>query len=88
MANSPKGRPKGSESREYDVAVGSPTRCRACGSTDRAPYLPNPTIVNSSGISPVDGKPYDRIVIRRTKCLGCGQHRLDKIYEQLSSQRA
>jgi nitrate reductase cytochrome c-type subunit len=75
-----KGRPKGSENRDYAQAIGDgTTRCPACNCTDRTDYEGSPTVVEANGTDP-DGKPYDKVTIRRTMCLGCGQHRLDRAY--------
>lgn len=75
------GRPPGSENREYDYVPAEPTRCRVpgCGSTERAPYH-HPTEHEIAGVDN-EGKPYTHVVWRRTHCLACGQHRVDKWFE-------
>jgi len=55
------------------------TRCPACGSSSRTAYFAV-TAQEHGGISP-DGKPYTHIVRRRTVCRNCGQHRVDRCYE-------
>ncbi|WLD10473.1 hypothetical protein [Planctellipticum variicoloris] len=70
----PIGRPPGSPNvRETAVAV--PSRCNACGSTEREPYLDR----NDLEFAGVDsgGKAFTHIVRRRVRCAGCGQMRID-----------
>lgn len=66
-----------------------PSKCKAvkddgeiCGSTRRADYH-NVTRVYHAGELP-DGTPFDTIIFRRTKCLDCGQARVDRSYEMVS----
>jgi len=73
------GRPRGARNRDLDTVSGEATRCRKCGSTDREPYFGKRTL-DYAGTTP-DGKPYTRVVWRRTVCRSCGQHRMDKSYE-------
>lgn len=77
-----KGRPKAARNRAVDQADGDLTACRKCGSTRRAPYF-NRRDVEVEGVHLVTRKPYTKIVIRRTSCLDCGQHRDDRhfVYE-------
>jgi hypothetical protein len=72
------GRPKGSGNVKETVQV-VPSRCAACGSTRRSGYL-DKTVQQFSGIAP-DGKPFNRIVRRRTRCLDCDQLRIDRSLE-------
>ena len=51
----------------------------ACQSTRRAAYL-SKRVVTHAGLDPA-GNPHTQIVFRRTKCLDCGQHRVDRTYE-------
>lgn len=70
----PTGRPPGSPNvRETAVAV--PSRCNACGSTERGPYLDR----HEQEYSGVDskGQPFTHIVRRRVRYAGCGQMRID-----------
>lgn len=76
------GRPKGAKTVDKPESVAGLTRCRACNSTERERYT-NPRSVASCGIDP-DGKPYNRITWRNTRCKNCGQVRVDKFYEQIS----
>lgn len=48
-------------------------RCPACGSTDRAPYDRRYDCHVEQGGTAPDGQVYTHIVIRRTRCLACGQ---------------
>lgn len=67
-----------------DAAGGVPvnsveiSRCPKCGSPERAHYA-NKRVLEASGVK--DGRPYARVVWRRTRCLACGQVRDDKTFE-------
>jgi hypothetical protein len=54
------------------------SRCPACGSTSREPYHHTRTLEHAGEH---DGRPYTRVVWRRTVCTGCGRARVDKTYE-------
>lgn len=54
------------------------TVCPVCGSSERAPYWSR-IVVQSAGVL-MDGLAYEAVVLRRTKCLKCGQHRYDREY--------
>lgn len=70
----PIGRPPGSPNvRETAVAV--PSRCNACASTERGPYL-DKTELEFGGVDS-QGQPFTHIVRRRVQCAGCGQMRID-----------
>lgn len=56
-----------------------PTACPMCESTEREPYH-NTVEHEFAGEHPVFG-PYTHVVFRRTECKNCGQHRIDKAYE-------
>ncbi len=71
------GRPKGKNDKPAVQTV-EPSRCPSCNSTERGHYFGR-TVQEHKGID--DGKPYDRIVRRRTKCAQCGQIRIDRTYE-------
>lgn len=75
-AASKRGRPAGAKNREVDVVDAEVTRC-ACGSTNRAQYF-NRRELDVEGVHILTRKPYTKIVIRRTRCLDCGQHRDDR----------
>jgi hypothetical protein len=56
-----------------------PTRCQACGSTQRTGY--HRTIeTDYTGLAP-DGQPCTHVVRRWTACAACGQQRVDRSYE-------
>jgi len=61
-----------------DQSTAEPSRCRRCLSTKRSEYRRPPEVHHLSGIR--DGKPFNRIEYRLTKCLDCGQHRRDISY--------
>lgn len=78
MSNtSAKGRPPGAANRQVQHAEGQLTSCAKCGSTNRGPYF-NRRDVQVEGVHLVTGRPFTSIVIRRTACLDCGQHRDDR----------
>jgi len=53
--------------------------CVQCGSRDRTPYH-NTRRIESAGVDR-DGLPYSAIVLRYTKCVACGQLRIDRSHE-------
>lgn len=73
------GRPQGSSNKPVEHAAGELTRCPGCQSTKRGPYTTK-NVQTYVGEAP-DGKPFTRILRRRTVCLDCGQHRIDRHYE-------
>lgn len=73
------GRPKGAPNKQVDQVVAEPSRCKTCHSTDREAYHAKQEI-ESPGVD-LAGKPYTHVIWRRTKCLTCGQHRIDRTYE-------
>lgn len=81
-----KGRPAGRKTARRDRVDVLPSRCRKCGSTERFPYT-NPRTIEHAGTAP-DGQPYDRIILRNTRCTGCGQARIDRFYELRGKPRA
>lgn len=85
MAKATKGRPAGSPNREVDHAEAKVTRCEKCGSTERTPYFNR----HEQAIAGLDGEgdPYTHIIRRRTKCLECGQHRIDRHHENRGGKR-
>ena len=56
-----------------------PPSCPKCGCTDREPYFAIKRLA-ISGVTPA-GVPYTRITFRRTRCKGCGQSRIDRVFE-------
>ena len=77
-----KGRPPGSENRQYDQVDAAVTRCRKCGGTDRTPYEQTREL-EQAGTR--DDGPYTHIVWRRTQCKACGQWRVDRFFENRSN---
>ena len=61
------------------VADVEPSRCPACGSTKRTAYAGTRTVQAYQGSH--NGKPYDRIIRRRTQCAACLQFRIDRSFE-------
>ena len=76
-----RGRPTGSKTKERPIATVEPSRCERCGSTDREKYHGTRTLKH---VGEHDGKPYNVIRWKRTRCTACGQHRVDKFHEQTS----
>ena len=72
-----KGRPKGATNRDVDQVDAPATACTKCGSTRRGPYF-NRRVIEAVGVCFLTRKPYTSIIIRRTKCEDCGQHRDDR----------
>jgi hypothetical protein len=80
------GRPKGAKNRDVEIADGQLTSCPKCGSTKRTPYF-NRRDLPIAGLHLVTGKPYTSIVIRRTSCGDCGQHRDDRHFAYKPAKR-
>lgn len=80
------GRPKGAKNVEVELADGQLTTCFACGSTRREAYF-NRRDLAVSGLHFQTGQPYTSIVIRRTKCKDCGQHRDDRHFVFVPAKR-
>lgn len=59
------------------------SQCPKCGSTERTEYNQTraPMVVGGTK----DGKKFNAVVWRRTTCKVCGQARIDKCYEFLST---
>lgn len=70
----PIGRPPGSPNVK-ETAVAVPSRCNACGSTERGPYL-GKTELEFGGVDS-EGRPFTHIVRRRVRCTNCEQQRID-----------
>lgn len=51
--------------------------CPKCKSTERTKYH-NSTSVDCAGVR--NGAPYTSIEYKRTSCVDCGQHRVDRFY--------
>lgn len=72
------GRPKGVKNGSVPVNNVPASSCPVCGSTEREDYAAT-TTQPYSGITP-EGQPYTEIIRRRTRCLSCGQTRIDRTY--------
>jgi hypothetical protein len=73
ISNSKKsGRPRGAKNEDRASAVSLPPACPSCNSTRREPYR-NGVVVDRQLAGEIDGRPYNRVVWRRTRCLDCGQ---------------
>lgn len=75
------GRPKGATKKQmaYEIVEATPSRCRACGSTSRERYTTRHE--QRFGGYTKSGHRYTSIIRRRTACADCGQHRIDRSYE-------
>lgn len=69
-------RPKGSKN--ADTVQQEASRCPTCHSTRRRPY-DSRHVQEFDGID-TEGRPFTAIIRRRTTCLDCGQHRIDREY--------
>jgi len=67
-----------------EVVPVEPSRCPDCGSTDRTGYV-NTDAQEHPGTT-ADGEPYTHIVRRRTICKNCGRHRIDRSYENRTTE--
>lgn len=76
-----RGRPKGSKTDPGPITEVPKSRCIKCQSTEREEYT-NPKTLEHCGIAP-DGKPYNFVSWKHTKCLKCGQRRVDKFFEYI-----
>ena len=72
------GRPKGSKQTVPDFVNVEPSRCKRCGSTRRSDYYGK---TEQAFRGEHNGRPFTHIVRRRTRCLDCGQLRIDRAYE-------
>jgi hypothetical protein len=70
------------------VSQGKLTRCKnlECQSTERIAYFGTPIVFDISGLDE-DGNPYNRKVMKRTRCKACGQQRLDSFFELVSKKK-
>ncbi len=72
-----RGRPAGSPN--VDTVIDVPaSRCPICQSTRRSEYEGR-MVQPYAGMQ--NGSPYTHIVRRRTRCLDCGQVRIDRTFE-------
>lgn len=73
------GRPPGPQGPPPAVVTVEASRCRKCSSTQRSRYF-RVTALPSSGIDR-EGQPFTHVVRRWTRCLSCGQCRIDRSLE-------
>ena len=79
-----RGRPPGQTMAPAPAVVTVPTsRCPKCDSTERTPYF-GCTEQEHDGVDE-KGRPFTHIVRRRTRCLNCGQARIDRSHENRAS---
>lgn len=62
-----------------DIAIQHPSRCRACGSTEREPYSNRDEEECITTIG--EGIPITHIIRQQTRCKTCGQARIDRTFE-------
>lgn len=65
-----RGRPPGSQTKDYAVVESVLPRCKKCDSTNLGPGS-NPTVFRYNGME--NGKPYTHVYWTPRKCLDCGQ---------------
>ncbi|QEG18946.1 hypothetical protein GmarT_48410 [Gimesia maris] len=73
------GRPKGAKTQDLPVQNVFLSQCPVCLSTDRLGYSSVKTR-EFSGTAP-NGQPFNFVSRKRTRCLKCGQKRIDVTYE-------
>jgi hypothetical protein len=74
------GRPAGAKTAKNPATVTvSASRCPSCGSTEREKY--HRTDETPYCGPPRDDGPATHLVRRWTRCLSCGQNRIDRFYE-------
>jgi hypothetical protein len=78
-ASSKGGRPAGSRTRPRDEVMCDPSRCKACGSTNRIAYSGKPIVQFAPGKDP-QGRPFTHVITRNTECSDCHQRRRDVSY--------
>ena len=79
------GRPVGAKTADRDVVDVEVSRCKRCGSTDRAPYSSKIELV---GCGVHNGQPYTSVIVRHTQCQNpdCYQHRVDRFYQNSTAE--
>lgn len=75
----PPGRPAGSGHRDYRVCNVELSACPDCGCTERTPYEQTQQIESSGPAE--HGNLREVVVLRRCRCLHCGQYRVDRSRE-------
>lgn len=81
-----RGRPPGSKNKQRDEVTVHISSCKTCGSTEREKYT-NPQVMEQEGFLP-NGQQYNQITWRNTRCLRCGQARVDRFFEMVSTVKA
>lgn len=71
---------KGVPNHQRDEVDATKSRCKRCGSTERSRYFRTTEMESPNGKG-LFGERVTHIVWRACKCLACGQHRVDKSYE-------
>ena len=74
------GRPAGSPNQKLSQAEAKPSHCPKCGSARRGPYRAK-QVQEFHSTDSATGEPFTHIIRRRTVCLDCGQHRVDRALE-------
>lgn len=74
-----RGRPKGQQNYDAEIARGELTRCPSCGSTDREAYW-GKREHQHDGLDD-SGRPFTHVCWRKTRCKVCGQIRVDRTLE-------
>jgi len=68
-----KGRPKGAKNCKRKLTTSLPAACPVCNSTRRQPYKDG-IVAEYYMTGEIDGRPYNRVIWRRTRCLDCDQN--------------
>lgn len=78
-----KGRPKGAKTQPAELVDAMPSACRKCGSTNREKYWKT-KVLDAAGVThDPTPRPFNKIVLRWTRCADCGQIRIDRSHEFL-----
>ena len=80
------GRPEGSKTQDLPTSEVVKSVCKSCGSTKREKYFGTPIEFDISGER--NGRPYNKLIRKRTRCADCGQQRLDSFYEMVKPPKA
>lgn len=72
------GRPAGPSGGKIPEVVGELTRCKKCDSTERVAYYGT---ISRDLTGERNGKRFNRVTWKRTKCASCHQARTDVFYE-------
>jgi hypothetical protein len=80
---SKRGRPKGATNKIVKVVDIERTACPGCASTDRVAYYAVRRADINSRLP--DGRVFNGVTWRRTRCKSCGQHRIDREYHFVNS---